>query len=480
MKKINIGLLVIAAITSIVFLFTVESFNNLTLDDIGFALQLQKESIWNFIWRTYLTWQGRFMGFLITGLQIKSYFLFKSMIPFSILLYILNIFLVSKSLMNFFKIKLRNSLLYSIIFFQLYVYSMFDISSYFWLCTKGYTLIITLSLFAFSELVVNKRMEWYNYIILFITFAFLGCSYEIYAPLILLFLVCGLLYKLIRSNYNIKAFFYENKKLIFSTTVCILFFSLMVIAPGNWIRMEVHAKEPDLLFSDFLITAGKMSFHLINLLFLKIHYFLVAGFLLWSIYQQLNSSYKQNIRKAVSLKRILVYIFISVGLCLVSVLLNTYVVGGRIALRAFNHINLICFIFIGFLLYEFSSTGLHKKFMTYTLFLSLLFVIVCNIYCSFKNVPELRAYSKSVNTRMEKLERLRIIGNSENIKLSSLHVAEFHSVDDFWKLIVPKFTPPAILKPNEVSNYAGNHYNKMFRKYYKLDFDVITDLSFDL
>jgi hypothetical protein len=39
MKKINEGLLLGAAITSIVFLFIVEAFNNITLDDIGFALQ---------------------------------------------------------------------------------------------------------------------------------------------------------------------------------------------------------------------------------------------------------------------------------------------------------------------------------------------------------------------------------------------------------------------------------------------------------
>ena len=480
LKKINEGLLVVAAITSIVFLVIVESFNNLTLDDIGFALHLQKGSIWNFITEMYFTWQGRFMGFLISGIQMKSYFFFDSMMPFSVLLYILNIFLVSKSLVNFFSIKTIYSLLYAIILFQLYVYSMFDISSYFWLCTKGYTLIISLSLFAVSELIVNKRLTWYDYIILFITFAFLGCSYEIYAPVILLFLGCALMYKLHRSKYDIKVLLSEKKKLVYSFTVCLLFFSLMVIAPGNWVRMNVHSKYSNLAFSEYFFTVIKNSLQIIKLLFFKAHYLFAAGILLLGIFQQVNFPSRKRKNNMDVLKRILFYAFISCGSCFVSILLNTYAVGARLELRAFNHINLICFLFISFALYEFAISDLHKKLIANTVSLSFLFVIVCNIYCSFKSVPELIAYQESVNDRMEKLEILRNNGNKETIKLKPLDGAEFHSVDDLWKLVVPKFTPRVLLKPNEVSNSIDNYYNKTYRKYYKLDFDVITDLSYEL
>jgi hypothetical protein len=475
MKKTNDVLLIIAAITSILFLFIVESFNNITLDDIGFALQLQKGSILNFVTYMYLNWQGRFMGFLITGIQMKSYFLFGSMLPFSILIYILNILLVSKSLNNFFNIKPVYSLLYAIILFQLYVYSMLDISSYFWLCTKAYTFIISISLYAFSELSINKRIAWYDYIILFITFAFLGCSYEIYAPAVLLFMSFTLLYKLHLSKYNIKILIAENRKLVYSFIICILFFSLMVVAPGNWIRMNLNSKTTDL--ADNLVTSGKTGLHLIKLLFLKVHYFLAAGILLWAISQQVNISSK-NTGRTDSLKRILIYALISLGLCLISILLNVYVVGARIELRAFNHINLICYLFIGFSLYELTTTNLYRKLISYALSFSLLFIIASNIYSSFKSIPELRAYEQSVNARIEQLKMLSTNGNNVIFKLKPLHIAEFHSVDDVWKLVVPKFTPRALLKPNEVSTDISNYYNKAYRRYYKLDFDVITDLSY--
>jgi hypothetical protein len=420
------------------------------------------------------------MGFLISGVQIKSYLLFNSMMPFSVLLYILNIFLISKSLVNFFKIKTLHSLLYSIVLFQIYVYSIFDISSYFWLCTKGYTLMMSLSLFAFSELLTNKRMTWQDYLTLFVTFAFLGCSYEIYAPIILLFMGCTLLYKLHRGKYNIKVLISENRKIVYSIMVCLLFFALMVIAPGNWVRMSVHSKDSNLIFSDYLLTGYRNSLQIIKLLFLKIHYFLAAGILLLPIFQHENIPLRTSNSNSNVFKRIILYTFISIGLCFVSILLNTYAVGARMEVRAFNHINLICFLLLSFSLYEFAISGLPKKMITYALPLSFLFVIFCNIYSSYKSVPELRSYNKSVKSRLEKLEILRIHGNKETIKLEPIYTAEFHSVDDLWKIVIPRFTPRVLLKPNEVSDRIDNYYNKTYRKYYKLEFDVITDISYEL
>lgn len=475
MKKINGGLLILAAITSVIFLHIVESFNDITLDDLGFALLLHKESLWKFIIEIYLTWQGRFMGFLMTGLQMKSYFLFNSMMPFSVVLYIVNIFLVSKAMTNFFSLKPFYSALLAIILFQIYIYSMLDISSYFWLCTRGYTLIISLSLFAFSILFVSGNTAWYDYPVLLITFAFLGCSNEIFSPVLIFMMSCVLLYKFHKSGYKIGSLVSGNRKLVFSLAVAIVFFLLMVVAPGNLIRMSVHAKDSDLVFSDYILAAGKTSIHLAKLLFLKIHYFLAAGIILFAVHQQVNtrSTVKENVN---SLKRILLYTAASVTLYLLSVLLNTYAVGAKVPLRAFNHANLICFLFIGFSLYEYVTSSLMNKLIIYGLPLSLMFVIFCNVYNTCNNIPELRKYRDSVNIRMARLEMLRSVGNIETIKLESLNPAEFHSVDDLWKFVIPRYSHRILLKPNEVSNSTAYHYNKAYREYYKLDFDVVTDL----
>lgn len=480
MKKINEGLLLLAAVSSIVFLFIVEFFNNMTLDDIGFSLLLQRENLWKFITEMYFNWQGRFLGFFITGIQMKSYFLFKSMIPFSAVIYVLNIFLVSRSLVNFFKIKTIYSVLYAIVIFQLYVYSMFDISSYFWMCTKGYTFFICLGLFAFSELLVKKRDQWFDYLILFVVFAFLGCSYEIFAPSILLFMGCVLLFKLHLSNYRIGALVLENKKLVYSFAVGTFFFILMVIAPGNLVRMKANSSFSELVFSDFIFTVWKNSVQLLKLLFLKIYYFLAAGSLFLAMSFKHEASSVQTVTRTSLFKRILSYSLIGGGLCLISIILNVFAVGARMELRAFNHINLFCFILIGFSIFELASFGLNKKFTSYALSISLIFVFVCNLFTSFKSIPELQSYKESLQARIDKLEQLRETGNRKTIKLDLLHVAEFHSVDELWKIVIPKIKTRALLKPNEVSNNIDNFYNISYREYYKLDFDVVTDLSFEL
>ena len=200
---------------------------------------------------------------------------------------------------------------------------------------------------------------------------------------------------------------------------------------------------------------------------------------MWGIYLQSNNSSIQNIRISGSLRRILFYASISAGLCLVSILLNVYAIGARLQLRAFNHINLICFLFIGFALNEIALFGLYKKLIPFGLPLSLVFVIFCNTYSSFKSVPELRAYKESVNARIEKLEQLNANGYKGTFKLEPLDVAEYHSADDLWKFVDPKFVPGVLLRPNDVSKRVNNFYNTTYRKYYKLDFDVITDLSYD-
>jgi hypothetical protein len=477
-RKLIKVIMVTAAITSIAFLAVVEAFNDISLDDIGFTLILKNGSIWSYMVEMYFTWQGRFMSFFLIGLQLKSYLFFNTMLPFTIFLYVVNILLLTVTLMRFFKTKLFYSFLFAIIFHQLYVYSMLDISSYFWMCTKSYTLIMSVSLFALSEIIYNMRQKWYDYVVLLITFAFLGCSYEIYAPIILLLMGCVLLYKLYQSK--VKTVLIEEKKFVFSFAVCLLFFSLMIIAPGNWVRMNVYAKGPGFVLSTYIFTVFKNSIWLIKMLFLKAHYFVIAGILLFAIISQLNIQIRPRKSVRSILRRILFYAFISAGLCFVSISLNTFVVGDRMIMRAFNHINLICFLFIGFSLYEVVSSELLKKMPAFILPLTVTFVIGCNIYCFFKSVPELKAYKESVNVRMTQLELLRTNGNRETIKLKSLNAAEYHSVDDLWKFLIPTLTPQLLLNPNEVSNRVNHYYNIKYREYYKLDFDVTTDLSLEL
>jgi hypothetical protein len=210
------------------------------------------------------------------------------------------------------------------------------------------------------------------------------------------------------------------------------------------------------------------------MLFLKIHYFILGSIILLFLFKNKKFSSKLDQRKFDLIKRIIVYSLLCIGFCLISILLNTFAVGSLLIFRAFNHINLIVFLLIGFSMYEFSDFKMIRK-MTYKFFpIALLFVITFNIYCSFKNIPELISYKISVENRLRKLEELQIDGNIKTIKLKRLDIAKYHSVDDLWKHLIP-FTSPYLLTPNDVFNKTDNYYNKLYRKYFQLSFDVITE-----
>lgn len=475
------ALLVITAISSIGFIFIVEFFNNITLDDVGFALYLKNGSIWDFMVRMYFTWQGRFMGFFISGTQIKSYIIFDSMMPSSILLYIINILLISKSLVNFFKIKQIDSVLFAIILFQLYIYSMFDISSYFWLCTKSYTFEMSLGLFALSDLICNKKDSIFNYIILLISFAFLGCSYEIYAPIILLLIGLILLYKLHITKYKIRQLLTDNRKLVFVLLAGTLFFILMVIAPGNWVRLSVHSKDADLSIMQIFRTSIIDCVQLGKLLFFRIHYILLFSLLLLVIIEQKKLTIQKTfLEYKLDISKVCFYLFAASGLCFVSVLLNTVAIGKRMELRAFNHINLLLFLFIAFSLFEIAKKYEFVKLLNKLFPISLVIIIAFNIYNIISNYPELNAYVKSEGERIGYLNQLRTEGNKFTVKLKELDVPVYHSIDDCWKILVPKYSSSVLLKPNEVSKDLTNFYNITYKKYYNLDFEVYTTLDYGL
>ena len=471
----------IAAITAFSFLTMVEIFNRLSLDDLGFALQLKENSVWNYIMEMYFTWQGRFMGFLLNGIQMKSYFLFNSMLPFSMILYFLNVFLVSKSLVNFFKINIVLSLLFAVILFQLYIFSMFDISSYFWMCAKPYTFEICLGIFALSDIFCNPKESIFNYLVIFVSFAFLGCSYEIYAPIILIILGSVLIYKFHSVQYNILHFKTHNRKLLFAFFVGTLFFILMVIAPGNWVRLSVHEKYANLSLFQIFRTSVLNCIQLVKLLFLRFYYFLMFIGLLIVLIKQNNLDYfKKTNDNRKSIKKVWLYLFVIVLLCFVSVLLNTFAVGNRMELRAFNHINLLLFLFTGLSVFELIKRYDFKKIIIYLFPLSLILIIVLNLYNLFSNYSELKEYVKAEDERIEYLEQLKKGNNKDKIKLKELNTPIYHSIDELWKIIVPKYTGSVLIKPNEVSRDINNFYNKTYRKYYNLDFDVYTTLDYGL
>jgi hypothetical protein len=290
-----------------------------------------------------------------------------------------------------------------------------------------------------------------------------------------------LIYKFHGAHYNIKKLLQENHKIIFSFFVGTLFFLLMLIAPGNWIRLALHSKDADLNVGQFFNTSIINCIQLIKLLFFKLYYFIFSVIILLVLIKQKNTKINTTSTETKSvLKGILFYLFIAVGLSFLSVVLNTFAIGKRMEMRAFNHINLLLFLFIALSLFEISRKYDFEKGIYGLFSLTLLIIIALNIYNIFSNYSELDAYAKSEDERVEYLEKLNKEGNKVPIKLKELYEPVYHSIDDCWRNMVPKYSKSALLKQNEVSRDTNNHFNIQYKKYYDLNFNVYTTLDYGL
>jgi hypothetical protein len=149
-------------------------------------------------------------------------------------------------------------------------------------------------------------------------------------------------------------------------------------------------------------------------------------------------------------------------------------------LRAFNHINLLLFLFIAFSLFELAKKYDYVKYINKLFPLSLFIIIALNTYNIISNYPELSTYVKSEAERFGYLNQLRAEGNKATVKLKELDVPVYHSIDKCWKILIPKYTSTVLIKPNEVSKDISNFYNITYKRYYNLNFEVYTNLDYSL
>lgn len=484
LNRINEVLLWIVATLVLVFFVMVECFNGPSLDDLIFLLKLQDVSVFEFIGDMYMTWQGRYTSFLISGLCLKSFLAIGTTFPFSIALFVLNILIWSASLRLLFNLSLIKSSLYAIVLHGLFFLTMFDPSSYFWICTKPYVLMISCGIYGFVKLYKQKDGDVWDYVAVVLTFIFVGASYEIYAPIVLLFMGCVILYSWIKLHFSFSLLFRKYPLLITAFIVATVSFGIMVLAPGNRVRMEVaHSGS----ITSIVIYVSFIASRLLMMgkyLFFNLPYFLcwlvIVGYLF-----VLKENQKGEVGSRRMWKNVGIYVLIAIALIIVSLVLNVWAQSSsEIPPRASNHIVLIIYICSACILYEIVKS--YKMFNLSILYtVVLLFLCIDWSYIIINDYKELSKYRETVDARIDILMEKKNDGYKELLEIEGLHVPKFHSlIEDAWcgTSIYQKHTyrRTKLLKPNDVfEEYDApyNPYNRIYKQYYGLPFDVKTEIS---
>ena len=469
---INDILLWMATISSVVFVVSVEWYNSLNMDDIDFAVQLRDMSIWEFIGDKYMNWQGRYWAFFINAIQIRLWEVCGTMMIGSLLIYGFEIFLLAKGLRILYNVSATKSVLYSILLLTIYIVVIPDISSYFWLCTKSYSLFMVCTFYAFVFLYKCKSVKWYDFIIATILFSFIGGGYEIYSPLILVFMGVQLIVYLIKEK-SLNLLLKNHSLYVYAFGIATVSFFLMVFAPGNMIRMEAYSFNHGSGLSFYLNAVVDRFIFFAKNVFFNMHYYIVALVLLMSITQKRDDEVPVKNRISTITRTGIILL----GLICLSFILNTYAVGNMMIKQAFSYLSLFCLMFIGVVVYNVVPyLHINEKTMSKIISITFLLMIGLNCYSIFYCNKELNLWHDSEIKRLNYVSELQMQGNKETIFLEQVYKPNYRSLpDDIIRKVMPKYSNKRLLFVTDIYENPNAWINQAYKKYNYLDFEVYSD-----
>ena len=476
-------LLIVAALSSMLFLFLPEFYNSLSLDDIVFYNDLQKTSILGFVRHHYLNWQGRYLGYIVNALQYRMYEWCGSTVPFAAIVYIVNIVLLYDILKMYARWNKLQTLMASCLIYALFVMCLPDISSYYWMCTKQYPMKVIMAIWLLAKIYFANQNKWYDWIALVVSACFVGCSTEVFAPMILVLLGIRILKLWRQKAYRIGELFKAE------TVLCIVFliasvnFFAMVFSPGTFIRMEAHSDAVSLNYIEFVSEIVVSTVQIAKMVFFKLHYYIAFFVLMLALMSFTEIEKTLSARQLIT--KTMYNILVALGLLLLSMVLCQWACGQAFINRAFAQLPAAIYLLLFLLARDICRTKLLKNIRVTKLLypgaiIVLVFILSNNIYSTCRAYPELEAYKESNEARLERLYKLQALGHTDVVFLEPLDGVEYHSImDDLWRKIMPSYSKIMLFKSNEVANSVEQCYNVAFREYYKLDFDVISDLVYE-
>ena len=266
---------------------------------------------------------------------------------------------------------------------------------------------------------VQKKI--YSYILLIISFLYVGSSAENFSSICLLLLSLLIIYHILTSQIKLRTKFWLDKEVV-AFLACLLAFLIMVFAPGNKIRRSFF---PTSSMTDIVvISIQSLEFLLSDLMYKKSLVLVILSFPFIYVGVLCRERYFKNGLKFS--RWLLVGSVLFIAFLWVTLLPNSYAVSwGAEPRRSLTHVSfyIVCFICFFYFL-----AGYQLPFDSKTaLVLSILSCIVIIIY-SFKfsifNITETTKYVRSQDKMIEQLIRLQRAGNRDIVYLDPLYSSE--------------------------------------------------------
>ncbi len=474
--------LIIATILSTIYLCGLGFFNTFLLDDYIFIAKLNDSNLFEFIRDMYMTWQGRYSGFFLSG---GNYLLFKgagNLLLMTVLHLVFGYTVVYILFHNIFRtnISVFQKVIYSILTVNLIILALPCFNSFYWGCTVWYISINYLYIILLL-IVFNKNTSIVSYVGMVISAILLGGMSEVYTPVILGGILLIWLYSKFVDKRKDNVI---DSKIWIVSAIILLSFVILLIAPGNKVRIsETTGTFPPVnlnffvktitLYVDFLFFVFAKSFYYIVIFFI----FTLLGIGLKSRNVTFSTIEKMN-KKSFLISLIL--LFIALYVCIVP---GVFAMGG-VELAPLRSYSYVSFVLGGYAAFWGVKVGMKKYNFVIGRVISLLIIFVLVGLITFNIVidfPQANKYQNSISLLHKELIALKENGNKYPVRVKPIEIRQHLSAFSVLYnntiakigLKAPKYYHDFFYMRYYLSPDVNDWRNQGLKQAFQLDFDII-------
>lgn len=443
-------------------------------DDAHFMWKLSDISMFEYVREMYMTRGGNFFGYGLNAIMFSISNSIGAYRYWPILFYCIGIAMVYGAVkdlkLNIHKVDLLMGI---IALYNIYILTSVDFAVFTWICAMGYYLYAP-AICLILKYINTEALKWWQICLLFLLGLFIaGSSVSISTITFVVLFVNGMCLWYSES-WNVKNTWHkpQMRRLIYLTLFMLVAFAIVVIAPGNYSRLESASdiEQPNSILV-FFVACGKcmgmfaylMSFYIFcHLLEFAIGY--IAGT-------------KSTIKLPMSRMRLviiatviyLVYLF-------VSVMPLAYLSNGFQIQRNYTQLSffyMVCVFAIGYIIgcnKEEKRTKANWGAIICAVFL--IVIVILNIHQDF---PVAHAYRVAHEQREAYLEDLQSSGHKELVKVAPYPTT--HTPDakyNILKLFGKESNMQAIYYESDTDT-EPNEYESHIRHLLNLDYDFVIE-----
>ena len=473
-EKSIIGLLVILNALFLYYWVVLSVNYCMHFDDVHFMWQLRDNSIAHYVHEMYLTKGGNFVGYGLNGLLFSVANWIGDYHFWPIVFYVIGIVItwIAFKDTSWIKNSGYKGWLGIVTLYNVYILTSVDYAVFTWLCAMQYYLFAPI-LCLLLKLLHKESLSIIQWIILLTISIFIsGNAVSISTVTFVVLFIYGM-YMWYKERWNIRNTWNKPqvKRLLMITTLMLVCFAIVFVAPGNWSRMEgesdIQQPQNILQFAKAIVVCAGMFLYMMAF-YLPYHLIAVAlGAWTGTKYPTQLPCNRKN--------AIIAMVLIAVGYLVISVLPLAYLSNGFQIQRNYIQIGffyMLTFFIIGYLLTNNQKKD-YKGLSQRSVAVCTLFLIVVMCLNIKQDLPIARAYNLAHQEREAYLMKLQESGQKATIVVEKF--PSTHTPDAKYNILkwLGKSTSKQAIYYESDTDVEPNEYVSHIRKLLHLNFDFV-------